>query len=94
MNPEIKAKWVKNLTSGKYQQTTARLCVGKSYCCLGVLLHQEFPKSKWLVSEGELTGNHLRRFGLKNSQQTTLINMNDNEGYSFERIAKWIEANL
>lgn len=38
MNPEIKAKWLTALRSGKYEQTTKMLHrTGNGYCCLGVL---------------------------------------------------------
>ncbi len=37
MNAEIKAQWVAALRSGKYEQTTERLCDDDGYCCLGVL---------------------------------------------------------
>lgn len=37
MNPEIKARWVAALRSGKYQQGRRVLRNGDSYCCLGVL---------------------------------------------------------
>lgn len=44
MDPELKAKWVAALRSGKYEQTTGALCrIGADdgklrYCCLGVLM--------------------------------------------------------
>jgi hypothetical protein len=41
MNPEVKAKWVEALRSGRYQQGEASLRRGLGdqvrYCCLGVL---------------------------------------------------------
>lgn len=37
LNPEVKAKWVAALRSGKYVQGTGRLCRDGKYCCLGVL---------------------------------------------------------
>lgn len=41
MNPEIKAKWLAALRSGKYRRTESTLMTSKggraSYCCLGVL---------------------------------------------------------
>lgn len=41
MNSELKPKWIEALRSGKYQQTSERLCEerygDRSYCCLGVL---------------------------------------------------------
>lgn len=41
MNPEIKAKWVADLTSGQYQQGKYYLrSKDDHYCCLGVLCDQ------------------------------------------------------
>lgn len=38
MNPEVKAKWVAALRSGRYEQDTNWLHpAGGGYCCLGVL---------------------------------------------------------
>jgi hypothetical protein len=40
MNAKLKAKWVKALRSGQYDQTEGKLCnsTGDAFCCLGVLL--------------------------------------------------------
>jgi len=44
MDPKSKKKWLKALRSGKYEQTTYRLCEVEdghfSYCCLGVLAEE------------------------------------------------------
>lgn len=37
MNPEIKARWVAALRSGKYEQERAVLKGKSGFCCLGVL---------------------------------------------------------
>lgn len=38
MNPEVKAKWLAALRSGKYAQGAGKLrTVNNEYCCLGVL---------------------------------------------------------
>lgn len=37
MNPEVKARWVAALRSGKYRQTRMALKDRTGYCCLGVL---------------------------------------------------------
>lgn len=37
MKPEIKARWVENLRSGKYEQGRGVLRKDSEYCCLGVL---------------------------------------------------------
>ena len=50
MNPKVKAKWLKALRSGEYDQTIGRLLrrtpEGDKFCCLGVLCNlyaQEHP---------------------------------------------------
>lgn len=37
MNPEVKAKWLEALRSGKYKQGDSALHKGEQFCCLGVL---------------------------------------------------------
>ena len=38
MNPEVKAKWLEALRSGRYRQSRYRLrSLDNSFCCLGVL---------------------------------------------------------
>lgn len=37
MNAELKARWIKNLRNGRYQQGSRYLCKNEQYCCLGVL---------------------------------------------------------
>jgi hypothetical protein len=37
MDPDIKAKWVEALRSGKYKQARMALETSRGYCCLGVL---------------------------------------------------------
>lgn len=47
--PDIKAKWLEALRSGKYKQGTGRLFrPGDTYCCLGVLS----------AEQGRLTGEY------------------------------------
>jgi len=37
MDKVIKEQWLAALRSGKYEQTSEKLCDGTAYCCLGVL---------------------------------------------------------
>lgn len=65
MNPELKAKWIEALRSGKYLQGERRLRTltsGKpdTYCCLGVL-GDIFDPSKWVPhaeDEGRMAYEH------------------------------------
>jgi hypothetical protein len=55
MNPKIKKKWIKALTSGKYKQAKGMLRKGDAFCCLGVLcdLHsKEHKKEHWQPLDG------------------------------------------
>lgn len=77
------------------------------YCCLGVLADGA-RGTKWTQpsketnpgcyrlgrSYGALSRRLLRKFGLSEIAQDSLITMNDASGYSFKKIANWIEKNL
>lgn len=52
MDPEIKAKWIVALRSGKYEQTQKSLRTGNAFCCLGVLCDLVKPKA-WLGSDDD-----------------------------------------
>lgn len=106
MKPELKAKWVAALRSGKFEQANGAMkeCDEDnkvSFCCLGVLRHLAHPKST-LEDEGEavLHPRHLKEFGLTNEQQTQLAWMNDGnpskqiKQHSFKEIARYIEKKL
>lgn len=54
MNADVKAKWIKALRSGKYEQGRGGLSPDKrKYCCLGVLCdlyrkeHPKWQAAKW-----------------------------------------------
>lgn len=58
MYPEIKAKWVAALRSGKYQQGRGGLRNGDKFCCLGVLCDLNDPD--WVdTGDGEVYGYKL-----------------------------------
>lgn len=96
MNPEIKAKWVEALRSGKYQQGTGRLCWNGEHCCLGVLYDIAQPGGMTPeVGECELLPSSFgAKVGLPFSQEDNLARLNDWERKSFAEIADYIEANL
>lgn len=93
----------------KQTQGTLRLVEGKkkpSFCCLGVLC--DLPaNSRWndedkyvhagtvtVGSHGDLDQGGRDKFGISHDEMCTLIRMNDDEGASFKKIAKYIEKNL
>ena len=51
MKADIKTKWVADLRSGKFPQTTTVLRNGNGYCCLGVLcdLYSRETGVEWAV---------------------------------------------
>lgn len=99
MNPELKAKWVAALRSGKYNQGTGCLYSNfkNVYCCLGVLSAiKGVPKSEIVVRGHDDFGVD----GLGRTSQRALWTRNDGTGdfqgnpLSFAQIADYIEENL
>lgn len=105
MKPEFKKQWLEALRSGKYRQ--GRMVLRNKhdfYCCLGVLCDIIDPEGWKPISVNggvySFDGDHkyLREFvmeetGLDVKEEHNLINMND-QGYSFEQIANYIEKKL
>ncbi len=97
LDPELKAKWVEALRSGKFVQGETDLhdCSEDTYCCLGVLQAivgvEKLPKHKnnWEY----LNYAEAEAIGLTKKTQEDLAQMND-QPFSFGHIAKWIEDNL
>lgn len=99
MSPEVKAKWVAALRSGKYQQERNALTNyvdQKSgdparYCCLGVLC-------VIAVGADSVDYDTVRKLGVDEATQGSLSGRNDGRGgyrlHSFAEIADYIEANL
>ncbi|WP_024516788.1 hypothetical protein [Bradyrhizobium sp. Tv2a-2] len=107
MDAELKAKWVKALRSGKYQQARGQLKDGDRYCCLGVLCdiagRGEFETRDRLgdsfVYNGDRTQGTLPEqlsveIELSPIAESTCWKMNDQRFLTFPEIADWIEENL
>ena len=101
MDKKLKAKWVKALRSGKYEQAHGAMKGGGAYCCLGVLREIIAPKSRAMAACGEYLGpTHAEKAGLDMKQMEHLARMNDGsttkgiERHSFRQIADYIEAKL
>lgn len=109
MNPEIKARWVEALRSGKYQQGAHRLRNQYDlFCCLGVLcdLHSKETGTQWEqpVKEslcyvyqhqnGSLPDDVKAWAKIRTEEQHTLILMNDSYSLAFKNIADYIEESL
>ena len=92
MNPEIKAKWIEALRSGKYEQGQGKLNKNGKFCCLGVLCevmnYGKLPstysgansykkENDTYESENHLTEGMRLELGIDSSQEHTLILMND-----------------
>ncbi len=108
MNEALKKRWVSALKSGRYKQRDGALCNAdngeRQYCCLGVLKEVALSRKLKLIDLFDFGFPHttkavnlspwyLKRFGLTNTQQTALAQMNDG-GMTFKQIAYWIEENL
>ena len=98
-------QWLVTLRSGKYKQGTRTLLSVfghvKSYCCLGVLCDVIDPKS-WDIYEMWRGKNGTLPIGVLNTtnghfhcdykgQSTSLIDLNDKYGLTFDQIAGVIE---
>lgn len=93
MNTELKAKWIKALRSGEYEQGQRFLCLDGAYCCLGVLREIQEPGARYhYEGTSELRPEH--NGGLTWEQMDHLANAMNDKGVSFSEIADWIETNL
>ena len=96
MNPELKAKWVAALRSGKYEQARCQLSDGVGFCCLGVLC--ELMKRPYTPEFSFPSTDIQAEAGLNASNCKVLANLNDGAGgsirHSFPEIADYIEKNL
>ena len=105
LDPDFKAKWIKALRSGKYEQAyhTLRLELdGKfSYCCLGVACNL-LDSKQWTPSTDEPLYFNWGEIGyfsdnlpfVDTEATKELIRLNDDEEWKFEVIADWLEENL
>ena len=97
----FKTKWIKALRSGKYQQGQYKLYnkENKTYCFLGVACSISGVADKEFrlfgMIDGELRKNPKIPEVLLGTNTLTnkLVHFNDS-GYSFKRIANWIEKTL
>lgn len=99
MNPELKAKWVAALRSGKYEQGHEYLNKDGKFCCLGVLcdvagLHwAEATPIVGKIPEGQEADSVLEKplrnkFGLSKSVHDDLWHANDGAGRPNGRVAR------
>ncbi len=110
MKKEVKEKWIADLRSGEFPQTTCVLHSNDGYCCLGVLVNQFVDE--WATINGSLAGRcHPKRDGVSlggsghlnvhfvrevglEDKTGDLMRMNDEFKKSFSEIADWIEQNI
>jgi hypothetical protein len=99
--------WVAELRSGKYTQGRGKLCKHGKHCCLGVLAEmavtaKHFKKEatsmhcyfgpKGDVSYGSLTPDFEGLLVSPINGLSSLWQLNDNAGYTFDQIADVIES--
>lgn len=99
MKRKIRNKWLEALRSGRYKQGRKFLRNNDCYCCMGVLCDVIDP-TKW-EAFGRYNGLNsylsitlLAKIGLNSDQQGFLIHKNDMLGWSFEKIADYIEQEI
>lgn len=96
-------KWVEGLRSGKYAQGKEYLRKENRFCVLGILADSQDPyawsfdhRLKAYLWYGEielLSETTVFEKSIPKDLETKLYKLND-EGYSFEEIADWIEEHL
>jgi hypothetical protein len=106
--PTLRERWIKALRSGKYQQARRTLVQRDktngtaSFCCLGVLC-DVFSPDGWngtkYRADGQISGRAsyppvaiLREVGLDAVTARQLARYNDNEEWSFDEIANFLET--
>lgn len=104
LKSELVRKWIEALRSGKYQQGTMSLRSEFGYCCLVVLedINRENSGFDWcqryeehgyyfISDEKDILTKLTASLLPKYIYQRELIHMNDTDGYSFDKIADYIE---
>lgn len=108
MKSQLRNEWCDALRSGKYKQCKHVLTNGKAYCCLGVLAKvagltelpdngndsPRFKTNKGLLLYDAFTEEYLQQLGLREIQQSDLIDLNDNDNKNFSEIADYIEREI
>lgn len=93
MDAKLKAKWVEALRGGNFRQAREQLCIdSRTLCCIGVGAVVADPEFK--PNRDNYTREASIILGITDEQQEKLVSLNDEDGYSFEEIADYIEANL
>lgn len=97
---EFRDNWLEALRSGKYKQGTGFLHWKGEYCCLGVACKVLDIPEEAMSDFGEPNSiqhpfDKLIPEPLKQNKRfyMELIDQNDNENFSFSKIADWIEEN-
>jgi len=104
MDRKWKRKWINALRGGEYKQTRGELRDHLGYCCLGVLCDisgvgkwddtSRYAENDDRVSHAFTTPGVRALTGLTVFAEEHLTELNDMKGYSFRRIATWIEKHL
>jgi len=83
MDPELKQRWVEALRSGKYQQIRNDYHNEAGYCAIG-LLQVVMGGTEWQAEQALNCA----------ADVDSLIDLNDNQRFSFQTIADFVEQNL
>lgn len=99
MAPDLKARWIEALRSGRYEQGSGRLrSYRNTFCCLGVLCDVLDP-TRWDAKRtvyaewntASLDQRLLDEVDINYVTQDRLIALNDSDHKNFDEIASWIE---
>ena len=83
MDKKLKAKWVKALRSGKYEQGRYMLRHNNEYCCLGVLCR--VAGVRIVAADGILPSQFRERAKISIKREGALIGMNDTKRLPFSK---------
>lgn len=98
---KFKKLWLEALRSGKFKQGKLRLhnLDDNSYCCLGIACRIMHPRRVFNGVDLPYKSHKFKIPKMLNCDQSNsiaqqLAEFNDDKGYSFEKIANWIEKNI
>jgi hypothetical protein len=98
MDAELKAKWVKALRSGEFEQCRGDLSDGIGFCCIGVGYQLTGHDCDEVIESDDPTGVAAQAIGLSPTEEGVLVRMNDGDEkmrpHAFSEIADYIERNL
>src|SRR6185503_20826939 len=91
MDKKLKAKWVKALRSGDYEQTNYALHDSGGYCCLGVLCSVAGADDNELIDASMPMDTKRFKRIVPTEVANALASFNDDDGMPFDLIAGFVQ---